>query len=176
MHEAARVLRPGGRLVMMEPAITLLSRPIYTWFHAEPVVMTADPFTERRPEVAKDPFDGNQAIPTLMMRRFRERTLALNPDFDLISDESLSLWCYPLSGGGSALEPVAECNCAHRAAVGETSRAVHRGISRVSHADRSRKEDRALTQQTRTGSMCFRANTRGSFPAPGRSREREYCY
>ena len=41
--EAARVLRPGGRLIACEPAITPLSGLFYRRFHDEPVDMSADP-------------------------------------------------------------------------------------------------------------------------------------
>jgi len=36
------VLRRGGRIVMVEPAITPLSGPFYRNFHPEPVIMSAD--------------------------------------------------------------------------------------------------------------------------------------
>ena len=35
--EAARVLRPGGRVVLVEPAITPVSWPVYNFLHEEPV-------------------------------------------------------------------------------------------------------------------------------------------
>jgi len=75
MREAARVLRPGARLAMIEPGITPLSWPFYNFLHQEPVILSQDPFamTERRPD--KDPFDSNQAIPTLL--RFRSWGLAI---------------------------------------------------------------------------------------------------
>src|ERR1700731_5471827 len=44
LHEVSRVLKPGGRLAMIEPAMTPLARRFYDRFHEEPVDMTADPF------------------------------------------------------------------------------------------------------------------------------------
>ena len=41
--EAARLLRPGGRLALIEPGITPLSGPVYRLLHEEPVDMAADP-------------------------------------------------------------------------------------------------------------------------------------
>ena len=55
--EASRVLKKGGRLIMIEPAITPLSWLFYSLFHEEPVDMKASPFGELRPSEAKDPFE-----------------------------------------------------------------------------------------------------------------------
>src|ERR1017187_7770968 len=41
--EAARVLRPGGRIVLCEPYISPVSRWVYRRFHPEPVDMSVDP-------------------------------------------------------------------------------------------------------------------------------------
>src|SRR3546814_18467176 len=72
--EAARVLRPGGRLVMIEPGITPVSWLFYKLLHPEPVDMSADPLAEVAPDPARDPFaDANQALPTLLFARSRYR-------------------------------------------------------------------------------------------------------
>jgi len=42
--EAARVLRPGGRIVLCEPYISPLSFVVYRLFHEEPVDMRAQPW------------------------------------------------------------------------------------------------------------------------------------
>lgn len=99
LREAARVLRNGGRLVMIEPAITPLSLPFYKLLHHEPADMRVDPFGEHRVNAGKDPFDGNQAIPALMFRRAPQRTARLVPTLHVIADRTISLWSYPLSGG-----------------------------------------------------------------------------
>ena len=100
-REAARVLRPRGRLVMIEPAMTPLARRFYEKFHEEPVDMSADPFAVVDVDPERDPFDANQAIPTLLFstepaRRRFEKTV---PAFRVRNVDWLSLIAYPLSGG-----------------------------------------------------------------------------
>ncbi len=66
LKEASRVLRPGGRLAMIEPAMTTLARRFYYRFHEEPVDIRADPFVTVEINPDRDPFDANQAIPSLL--------------------------------------------------------------------------------------------------------------
>jgi SAM-dependent methyltransferase len=101
LNEAARLLRPGGRLAMMEPAMTTLARRFYDRFHEEPVDMQADPFAAVEIDPDRDPFDANQAIPSLLFatdtaRRRLEQTI---PSLGVRSVDWLSLFAYPLSGG-----------------------------------------------------------------------------
>jgi SAM-dependent methyltransferase len=101
LNEASRVLRPGGRLAMIEPAMTSVARRFYARFHEEPVDMEADPFAPVAIDSKRDPFDANQAIPTLLFATpaARNRVEKVIPSLRVRSVEWLSLFAYPLSGG-----------------------------------------------------------------------------
>jgi SAM-dependent methyltransferase len=102
--EAERVLAVGGRLVLCEPYLSPLSFPFYRWLHDEPVVLGVDPLA---PHVfgpsGKDPFDSNQAIPTLaFVREQGRRALAARfPNLVLGPVERLAGISYLVSGGFS---------------------------------------------------------------------------
>ncbi len=55
--EATRVLRPGGRIVVLEPYISPLSHVIYGRFHPELVDMSVDPLAPAAGHTDKDPFE-----------------------------------------------------------------------------------------------------------------------
>ena len=99
--EAARVLRDGGRIVMLEPGVTPVSRLFYRLFHHEPVDMTSDPLADGPLDATRDPYDSNQAIPTLLFgngsrrRRFGQQF----PRLAILVVHWLALIAYPLSGG-----------------------------------------------------------------------------
>src|SRR5262249_20166560 len=98
-REAHRVLGARGRIILVEPGISPISRCFYRLFHPEPVCMKADPFRVGSRDVERDSFDANQAIPTLMFDRYRDRFASEFPELKLIKFERFSFFAYPLSGG-----------------------------------------------------------------------------
>ena len=100
-REAARVLQPGGRLAMIEPGMSVVARQFYQRFHQEPVDMAADVFAEGVRQSGDDPFDSNQALPTMLFgtRQARARFEQVVPALKIVSNAWMSLFVYPLSGG-----------------------------------------------------------------------------
>jgi len=99
LTEVARVLRLGGRLIFCEPAITPLSGVFYRFFHSEPVDMSVDPLGAQSITPGKDPWQSNQAIPTLLVGRFRNALAQAVPALRLVQIDRFSFLAFPLSGG-----------------------------------------------------------------------------
>ena len=97
--EAERVLRPGGRVVMVEPAITPGSTLFYRFIHQEPVDMSQDPLAAGAVRPDRDPYESNQAIPTLLATRHRDRFHRALPRLRIAGVQWFSFAVYPLSGG-----------------------------------------------------------------------------
>jgi len=99
--EVTRVLRPGGKMVMLDPAITIGSWPIYKFLHSEPVNMRVDPLYEECSQSGGDPFDSNQAVPTLLFsssdrhKKFEARF----PSLRIVARQFFGFATYPLTGG-----------------------------------------------------------------------------
>jgi SAM-dependent methyltransferase len=98
-REAERVLKQGGRLVLLEPGITPGSWVFYKLFHPEPVEMGADPFADGPADPGRKPFDSNQAIPTLLFVQWRKTFEQRFPQLRILRLDWISLLAYPLSGG-----------------------------------------------------------------------------
>jgi SAM-dependent methyltransferase len=97
-HEVERVLRPKGRAIMMEPYVSWLSYPVYRFLHTEGMKWNTDPFLGQSSE-GKEPFEGNQAIPTLLFEKYREKLFMLFSRLNVIREQKLDSLIYPLSGG-----------------------------------------------------------------------------
>jgi len=100
LNEACRVLRGGGVLAMIEPGMSAIAYPFYRFLHQEPADMKVDPFSAGAARPSRDPYDANQAIPTLLFDEAnRPRLKELVPGLKTRHVEWLSLFAYPLSGG-----------------------------------------------------------------------------
>jgi SAM-dependent methyltransferase len=98
-REASRVLRNGGRIIMVEPAITFGSALFYRVLHDEPVRTRTAPLLDGTPNIDRDPYDSNQAIPTLIVTRYKEQFRKKFPELVITEVHWFSFVAYPFSGG-----------------------------------------------------------------------------
>jgi SAM-dependent methyltransferase len=98
LDEAVRVLRPGGRVTILDPYCSPVSTPLYRAFHPERTDLSASAFDED-PRVDEAPFDSNQARATLAFFRAAHELEARWPELRLVERRRLAFLAYPLSGG-----------------------------------------------------------------------------
>jgi len=99
LNEAARILRSGGVLAMIEPGMSTVAYPCYHYLHQEPADMRVDPFSPGPAKSSRDPFDANPAIPTLLFNPAnRQRLSEAVPELKVLQVDWLSLFAFPLSG------------------------------------------------------------------------------
>ena len=92
LKRAAETLRAGGRLLLVEPFVSVWGRFVYRYLHHESVDFDFDESI-----VSKRAWDGNAAIPRLVLARVQHEIKDLRVK-EMMYCEFLS---YPLSGGFS---------------------------------------------------------------------------
>ena len=97
--EAQRALNRNGRIILMEPYVSWVSFLVYRFLHQEGMVWNIDPFKKNCLDKNKKRFHGNQAIPTLIFERYRQRFVKNFPGLKIIKNERMDCMIYPLSGG-----------------------------------------------------------------------------
>ena len=97
--DAQRVLKQGGRILIMEPYVSLASFLVYRFIHSEGMDRNIDPFQIDCSVKGKNPFSGNQAVTTLIFEKYKERFIEACPHLRIIRQERSDFIIYPLSGG-----------------------------------------------------------------------------
>jgi SAM-dependent methyltransferase len=97
--EAQRTLKQKGRIILMEPYVSLASFFVYRFLHYEGMVWNTDPFKKEYSGKDKNPLYGNQAIPTLIFERKKHLFPGYFPHLKIIKKEKTDFMIYPLSGG-----------------------------------------------------------------------------
>lgn len=100
LGEVSRALKPGGRLLMIEPYPSPFSLFIYKKFHPEPFLFEVDPFIKNL-NSKKGPWESNQALPYLLFfKHNRQLNKLLHfKKMKIIKKNKMSYLLYPLSGG-----------------------------------------------------------------------------
>jgi SAM-dependent methyltransferase len=96
--EAARTLRPGGRLIALEPYYSPVSGLAYRFAHHERADPRVDPFSGIAKSTA-DPLDANNALPTVLFWRQHVSFTERFPSLPIVERRRFALLAYPLSGG-----------------------------------------------------------------------------
>ena len=96
-NEANRVLRVGGRIVIFDPYWGLLAKFVYRFLHQE----RFDNGTDSWSFESKTPWDSNQALSYLLLRRDRKRFEHQYPFFEICERRVLIGPSFLLSGGVS---------------------------------------------------------------------------
>lgn len=73
-REAARVLKPGGELRVVEPWVSPFSYPIYRLFHQEGATLGLDPARPFQKGDLKEPFEGDAGVTRSIASRVDEAT------------------------------------------------------------------------------------------------------
>ena len=98
-YESERVLRKNGRLIIMEPYVSWSSFIVYRFFHQEGMNWHVTPLDLSIEESGKEPFQGNQAIPTLIFEKYYQDFMSKFSHLKVIRKLRSDYILYPLSGG-----------------------------------------------------------------------------
>ena len=98
LEEAGRVLKPGGRVLLIEPYITPLSKIGYSLMHHEDVYFE-DYHVRGEDGNVRNPWQGNLALPNLVFDRDFERWPNLHPTLNICHFERFGLLDFQLAAG-----------------------------------------------------------------------------
>jgi SAM-dependent methyltransferase len=98
LADTARVLKPGGRLIVFEPYISVASYPVYGMLHPEPVALQRPIDLEARPPRPRAYYAAQGNATRLF---FSSHPTGWAPDWKVFHAKAFSAFSYLLSGGFS---------------------------------------------------------------------------
>ncbi len=98
----SRALEPAGRIILLEPFVSPLSRFVYKRFHREPYEVDGNPFLWEH-HLSAEPMDGNNGVSRAVFftRRGLSEFKRRWPHLLILKRQRMSLFAYPMSGGFS---------------------------------------------------------------------------
>jgi SAM-dependent methyltransferase len=96
LAQAAQIIKPGGRLIMIEPWVTLWSRFVYRYLHHETFDAEVNDWRFQK----GGPLTGaNSALPWIVFDRDRQKFEYGFPEWQITEIHLHTPFCYLLSGG-----------------------------------------------------------------------------
>lgn len=96
LFNASRIIRPGGRIIMIEPWVSAWSKKVYSHLHHEPLDWMADQWEF----LTSGPVSGaNQALPWIVFQRDRKIFESEFPRLRIVEIQPMMPFRYILSGG-----------------------------------------------------------------------------
>ena len=98
LRECARVLRPGGRIILVEPWVGPMGWLFFKYIHHEDCAEVPDPWNEAFPG-DKKPMDGNAAIPTIVLHKRAAKFSDNAPELQIVKKQPFGSLSFILTGG-----------------------------------------------------------------------------